>query len=58
MIDESESYKQLPEYLTEAEQQLFERLQNRHYGKTRLEQERLAPDYVLRHLNAWLQVTR
>ena len=58
MIDESESYKQLPEYLTEAEQQLFQRLQNRYYGKTRLEQERLAPDYVLRHLDAWLQVTQ
>jgi hypothetical protein len=58
MIDESESYKPLPEYLTKAEQQLFERLRNRYYGKTRLEQERLAPDYVLRHLNAWLQVTK
>jgi hypothetical protein len=58
MVDERESYKQLPEYLTEAERQLFERLQNRYYGKTRLEQERLAPDYVLRHLNAWLQVTK
>jgi len=55
MVDETDSYKQLPEHLTEAEQQLFERLLNRFYGKTRLEQERLAPNYVLRQLNAWIQ---
>ena len=56
MVNERESYKQLPKHLTEAEQHLFERLQNGHYGKTRLEQERLTPDYVLWHLNAWIQV--
>jgi hypothetical protein len=57
MVDESESYKQMPEYLTEAEQQLFESLQNRYYGRTRLEQERLSTDYVRQHLNAWLRAT-
>jgi len=54
MVDETDSYKPLPEHLTATEQQLFERLLNRTYGKTRLEQERLAPDYVLRHLRQGL----
>ncbi|MGH8550082.1 MAG: DUF3322 domain-containing protein [Methylococcales bacterium] len=56
MVDDTDC-KPLPAHLTEAEQQLFEDLRNRFYGKTRLEQERLAPDYVFRHLSVWLQTT-
>jgi len=55
MIDERESYQPLPEYLDKIEQQLFHRLRDRHYGKTRLEQERLASDYVLQQLSQWHQ---
>ncbi|MGR8940957.1 MAG: DUF3322 domain-containing protein [Gammaproteobacteria bacterium] len=57
MVDESETCKSLPEQLTAYEKKLFDRLQNRFYGKNRLEQERLAPDYVLQHLHAWHQTT-
>ncbi len=53
MVDEESPQTRLPEYLTEAEQQLFERLQSRHYEKTRLEQERLAPDYIRACLLGW-----
>ena len=56
MVDETEPHKQCPEYLTEAEQRLFRRLRDSCYGKTRLEQERLAPDYVLQCLTQWQQV--
>ncbi|WP_341325626.1 DUF3322 domain-containing protein [Methylotuvimicrobium sp. KM2] len=53
MVDEESHQTRLPEYLTEPEQQLFERLQSRHYEKTRLEQERLAPDYIRACLRNW-----
>lgn len=53
MVDEESPQFRLPEYLTEAERQLFERLQNRHYEKTRLEQERLAQDYIRACLLGW-----
>ncbi|WP_404360602.1 DUF3322 domain-containing protein [Methylotuvimicrobium sp. KM1] len=53
MVDEESPQTRLPEYLTEAEQQLFERMQSRHYEKTRLEQERLAPDYIRACLRNW-----
>ena len=43
MVDEDQLYTQLPDHPTEPEQQLFHRLTKRYYGKTRLEQERLAP---------------
>ncbi|MDQ6958822.1 MAG: DUF3322 domain-containing protein [Mariprofundaceae bacterium] len=57
MINEKESYKPLPEHLNEAEQQLFLRLREGHYGKTRLEQERLTSDYVSQQLRQWHQAT-
>ncbi|PKM34967.1 MAG: hypothetical protein CVV06_18795 [Gammaproteobacteria bacterium HGW-Gammaproteobacteria-10] len=53
MVEEDSPQLRLPEYLTEAERQLFERLQNRHYERTRLEQERLAPDYIRACLLGW-----
>lgn len=53
MVDEESPQARLPKYLTVAEQQLFERLQSRHYEKTRLEQERLAPDYIGVCLRNW-----
>lgn len=54
MVDESESYPTVPAHLTDAERQLFDRLKNRDYGKNRLEQERLAADYVLERLQDWV----
>jgi len=53
MVEEECPQGKLPEYLTEAERQLFERLQSRYYEKTRLEQERLAPDYIRTCLLGW-----
>lgn len=53
MVDEQCSQRKIPACLTEAERQLFERLQSRYYGNTRLEQERLAPDYVRACLQDW-----
>ena len=55
MVDEDQLYTRLPEHLTETEQKLFHRLSKRYYGKTRLEQERLAPEYVLQNLKQWHQ---
>jgi len=58
MVNEKESYKLSPEHLSEAEQQLFHRLRDGYYGKTRLEQERLASDYIRQQLNQWHQATK
>lgn len=57
MVAEQEPCRQLPEHLNVAELQLFQRLRENYYGKTRLEQERLAPDYVLLKLRQWWQTT-
>jgi hypothetical protein len=53
MINEKESYQPLPDHLKKAELQLFRRLRDGYYGKTRLEQERLASDYILQKLVEW-----
>ncbi len=53
MVDEKDIYRKIPQQLSEVERLLFQRLGERYYGKTRLEQERLAPDYVLQNLSNW-----
>jgi len=55
MINEKESYKPLPKHLNKTELQLFHRLRESYYGKTRLEQERLASDYISQKLTQWHQ---
>jgi len=57
MTNEKKSYKLSPEYLSKIEQQLFHCLRDGDYGKTRLEQERLASDYILQHLLQWHRAT-
>ncbi|VAW48429.1 FIG005429: hypothetical protein [hydrothermal vent metagenome] len=54
MVLEPKPLEYLPQCLTESEAQLFLDLKNRHYVNTRLEQERLSPDYIHNKLNAWL----
>lgn len=46
MVNEVKSYPPVIENLNAAEQQLLGRLREGYYGKNRLEQERLSPDYV------------
>jgi len=53
MVDEPTPLDPLPESLTAAEQQLFCRLRDGHYGRSRLEQERLSPDFVRGRLGEW-----
>ncbi len=53
MVEEKNPHESLPPHLTEEETRLFLSLRNGHFGKNRLEQERLAPDYVLENLNRW-----
>ena len=54
MVLEPKPLEYLPQCLTESEAHLFLDLKNRHYANTRLEQERLSPDYIRNKLNAWL----
>lgn len=53
MVDETDIYKKMPQRLSKVESLLFQRLGEGYYGKTRLEQERLASDYVLQSLRNW-----
>jgi hypothetical protein len=53
MVDEPTPLDPLPENLTAAEQQLFCRLRDGFYGRSRLEQERLSPDFVRERLDEW-----
>ena len=53
MVEEKNSHPSLPHHLTAAEQQLFLDLQNGRFEKNRLEQERLASDYILDSLTRW-----
>jgi hypothetical protein len=55
MVDEETPCRRTPDCLNAAELGLFERLRNRFYGRTRLEQERIAPDYAYRQLTDWWQ---
>ena len=53
MVDEPTPLDPLPDNLTAAEQQLFCRLRGGFYGRSRLEQERLSPDFVRERLGEW-----
>lgn len=55
MVDEPQSLNQIPPNLTMQEQQLFQRLRQGDYGKTRLEQERVNADYIKKCLLDWLE---
>jgi hypothetical protein len=55
MVDEESPCRRTPLCLNAAELELFERLRNGFYGRTRLEQERIAPDYAYRQLTDWLE---
>jgi len=54
MVNEPKPVENLPEFLTTAETQLFLALKANHYGMSRLEQERLPPDYIHDQLDSWL----
>ncbi len=54
MVDEPEPFQQSPQHLTACEQQLFSALRERAYGGSRLEQERLSPDYIQACLYHWI----
>lgn len=53
MVEEPESVDVLPGFLEEQEANLFHKLREGYFGKPRLEQERLAADYILRCLTNW-----
>lgn len=54
MVEEPGPYPGLPENLTESEHQLYLELRNGVHGNTRLEQERISPDYLHGRLSMWL----
>lgn len=54
MVVEPESLEHLPALLTEPEAQLFTDLKTGNYLASRLEQERLSPDYIRSRLEAWV----
>lgn len=53
MVVEPESLEKLPEFLSDAEVQIFSDLKTGKYPGSRLEQERLSPDYIRNRLEAW-----
>jgi len=53
MTIEPESLEQLPKTLTALEVQIFSNLKTGRYLGSRLEQERLSPDYIRGRLEAW-----
>ncbi len=53
MVEEKNPHEPLPPDLSDEEVRLFLSLRDGDFGKNRLEQERLAPDYVLECLNRW-----
>jgi len=53
MVVEPEPLGNLPEFLTDAEAKIFSDLKTGHYPGSRLEQERLSPDYIQTRLEAW-----
>ena len=57
MVDEAQALNQIPPNLTAEEQELFQRLRQGDYGKTRLEQERISADYIEGCLLNWLKRT-
>ena len=55
MVAEPNSVSKVPIALTEEELSLFKKLRAKHYANTRLEQERLPMDYVIKQLKSWLR---
>jgi len=53
LVEEPEPFSGFPEHLTEAEGQVFQALRNGRYGNGRLEQERLASDFIRCALEKW-----
>ncbi|WP_089943497.1 DUF3322 domain-containing protein [Candidatus Entotheonella palauensis] len=54
MVTEPEPFPYEPQHLTPLEYQLFCELRDRVHGGSRLEQERLSPDYVHTCLHRWI----
>jgi hypothetical protein len=53
MVVEPESLEHLPKFLTDTEAQIFSDLKTDKYPGSRLEQERLSPDYIRIKLETW-----
>lgn len=54
MVEERKSVDNVPEFLTASETEIFLKLKNTDKLISRLEQERLSPDYVKANLEAWI----
>lgn len=54
MVCERKSVHDAPAFLTDTEAQIFLTLKNTDKDNSRLEQERLSPDYVKVKLEAWI----
>jgi hypothetical protein len=54
MVGERKSVDNVPEFLTDSEAQLFSSLKNRDKLASRLEQERLSPEYIKSKLDVWI----
>lgn len=57
MVGERKSVDNVPEFLSDSEVRLFSSLKNRDKLASRLEQERLSPDYIKSKLIAWVAAT-
>ena len=55
MVIEPEPLEKRPEFLLDTEVQVFLGLKDRQYLGSRLEQERLSPDYIYDKLEAWVR---
>jgi hypothetical protein len=56
MVEERKSVDNLPEFLTTSETEIFLNLKNTYKLTSRLEQERLSPDYIKTELEAWIEI--
>lgn len=54
MVGERTSVNNLPKFLTDSEARIFSNLKNTDKFASRLEQERLSPDYIKSRLEAWI----
>jgi hypothetical protein len=54
MVGERKSVDYVPKFLTNSEAQIFSSLKNTDKLTSRLEQERLSPDYIKSKLDAWI----
>ncbi|WAR44943.1 Wadjet anti-phage system protein JetD domain-containing protein [Methylomonas rapida] len=56
MVGERTSVNNLPKFLTDSEARIFSNLKNTDKFASRLEQERLSPDYIKSRLEAWIGI--